>query len=84
MNLAADDLTVGYPEFFSWTATLTVFYEDEASDYAGYCSLRCVNSGAGADGIDGSLVDDGGDNAFDIPGTTDSVAVTMLAYEAEA
>ena len=76
-NLAADDLVV--PAFFSWTATLTVSAGSEG-DSLGYCTVRCT--GQIADDTKGSLVDDGGDNAFSAPGTA-GVAVTMLVYQVQ-
>ena len=73
-SLAADDLAV--LASFSWTATLT---PSSYVDLGGYCSSVC-DRGLGF-GLSGSLVDDDGDNAFNVPGTTDSVAVTLLIYD---
>ena len=73
----------GTTEPLAWDATLTV---SEGSRASGYCGSDCagLDDGGNLDpalgsGLGGSL-SDGTDNAFDMPGTSDSVAVTFLAW----
>ena len=73
----------GTAEPFAWDASLTV---DQGSGASGYCGSDCADldddgnhDPALGDGLTGSL-SDGTDNAFDVPGTSDSVAVTLLAW----
>ena len=66
---------------WSWNADLVVTLAN-AGWTAGYCTGDCADRGdIRIAGMTGSLVDDGGDNAFTILGSNAGVTVTLLAFE---